>query len=81
MIVPLSRIQFLTIPLEWFVGKYVKLGFPAGDAKEHCWVEVTGTKEEELIGRLDNTPVIALDWKGGAILTFNRGEIEEVLED
>tara|TARA_Y100000310_G_scaffold323991_1_gene385216 strand:+ start:758 stop:1057 length:300 start_codon:yes stop_codon:yes gene_type:complete len=68
------------LPLEYFIGKFVKLGFPSPRGTEHMWLEVKGlatNMSEELIGTLDNDPVHA-DFVCGDEIAFNRDEIEDV---
>ena len=48
---------FRSLPLGWFVGKFVKTTFrtrPRG--KEHMWVKITGHKYGKLHGTLANEP-------------------------
>ena len=84
-------------PVDWFIGKHVKLGFSVpqeiidqgGPKKEHMWVKVTrGVQEdepqvgEELVGTLDNDPSYATDWTCGDTIGFRRDEVEvAILED
>lgn len=82
---PKPQAIYLSLPAKWFLGKYVKLGFPTGeeDRKEHCWVLVDGLTDEEdqeLVGVLNNDPIIATDWHCGDRLSFRRDEIEDVLD-
>lgn len=82
-------------PLESFVGKYVKLGFPVipcpEDAppqiknmwppfghKEHMWVMVEKVENGELVGKVNNDPVFALEYPDGTQVAFSRDEIEMV---
>jgi hypothetical protein len=77
-----------------FVGKYVKLGFPAVhphsgvSTTEHMWVKVTQQVQpgvyqtgEELVGTLDNDPIYVTECQCGDEVAFKVDEIEEVLED
>ncbi len=69
-----------------FVGKHVKLGFPAKDqgrsTTEHMWVRVTklyeGTENEQLEGTIDNDPVLDCAYKDGDTIAFSVKEIEDV---
>ena len=81
---PKPNAIYLALPPKWFLGKYVKLGFPTEDEKkEHCWVLVDGLTDknnQELVGVLDNDPILATEWHCGDRLVFRRDEIEDVLE-
>lgn len=84
-------------PLDWFIGKFVKLGFPVveeivaqgGPNKEHMWVAVEriatedeGPNGEELVGKVNNDPVFATDWPCDSEVAFKRDECEmAILED
>lgn len=79
--------HFATLPVEWFIGKFVKLGFPAktpdgGASTEHMWVKVLkphdGDPPEELVGELDNDPVYDVGYVCGDWVGFSRAEIEKV---
>lgn len=69
-----------------FIGKYVKLGFPAknpatgADTTEHMWVKVDGKYEgeenEELIGTLNNDPILICEYQCGSQVAFKVAEIE-----
>lgn len=85
--------KFAKLPLESFVGKYVKLGFEGkrSDGKktvEHMWVKTTGVHNDkdcdhgdaELVGILDNTPITEMDYAHGDVVGFKREEIEDILE-
>lgn len=51
---------YLKVPLEKFIGKYIKVGFPITDERsEFMWVMVKEiTKEDNLRGLLSNDPMI-----------------------
>lgn len=71
-----------------FIGRYVKLGFPARfpdtgkDTTEHMWVLVEGRYEgkedEELIGTLNNDPILICAYQSGSLVAFKVVEIEEL---
>src|SRR5687767_2530133 len=69
---------------EFFIGKFVKKGFhgnkPDEDLIEHMWVEVTEVKNGELVGKLNNDPIIVRSLKCDDIVTVKLEEIEEILE-
>jgi hypothetical protein len=78
--------MFLALDPKWFVGRYVKLGFPIPGnedlRKEHMWVRVNETTDkegQELVGVLDNDPTATPDWKIGDVVAFRREEIEDVI--
>jgi hypothetical protein len=77
--------KFLEHPPEWFIGKFVKLGFPANDGscgKEHMWLKVHGLGDmdkNELVGELNNQPITTGEYALGDDVAFNRSEIEEVM--
>jgi len=76
-----------------FIDKQVKLGFdntdPSGKPKkEHMWVKVLRVAEagefptgEELVGALNNDPVLQCEYQCGDTLAFKVSEIEEVYEE
>lgn len=76
------------------LGEMVKLGFPAThpitgkETIEHMWVEVhtviqPGTYQtgEELIGTLNNDPVLNCEYEIGDEVAFKLEEIEDVYID
>lgn len=83
------------IPIEAFIGNFVKLGFEISEESrkisitkfgrcpttEHMWVLVTskGTEGHELRGEVNNDPIHAIDWPCGTLLEFDRSEIEQFL--
>lgn len=71
--------QFFKKPLDWFVGKNCKLGFPTGRTEapflEFMWVYVTGSDEGSLIGKLNNDPLFVEEYKDGDGVAFDRDEI------
>ena len=71
--------QYLDKPLQWFVGKNCKLGFPTGRKEapflEFMWVYVTGHQDNELTGRLNNDPAFVTDYVDGDGVGFERNEI------
>ncbi len=64
-----------------FLGKYVKLGFPARNSGvvEHMWVKVEEVTDKELIGTLDNDPIKDVGYLHGDALAFELHEIEDVM--
>ena len=81
---PKPNPKFASMPTNYFIGKYCKLGFPVpegcGPTHEHMWIKVTGPgKEKELRGNLDNTPFYLDDICLGEKVEFDRNEIEDVL--
>lgn len=75
-----------------FVGRTVKLGFPAeapdgSHTHEHMWVRVTGTalidihKDQDLIGVLSNDPVLKCDYTCGDEVAFKVDEIEAIYSE
>ena len=66
-------------PLEWFVGRAVKMAFgSAGGSAEHMWVAVTGVEGDRLVGELDNDPVGVPQLKCGDRVELGRGQVEAV---
>lgn len=76
-----------------FVGKIVKLGFPATnplsqkETLEHMWVRVDslvqpGTYDsgEELVGTLDNDPILDCEYACGDEVAFKVEEIEDAVD-
>jgi hypothetical protein len=77
--------QYFDKPLEWFVGKYCKLGFPTGRLEppftEFMWVFVTVQKQNFLFGKLDNDPLFVEEYKDGDVVAFERNEICAVVNE
>lgn len=69
------------VPLERFVGRYVKKGFTEGSKTEHMWVKVTGFNDQSgtLLGELANDPFEVTHIKAGDEVVVQRMEIEDVL--
>lgn len=67
-----------------FVGKHVKLGFPARDPRtmkkttEHMWVEVQEVTPEGLKGTVNNDPIMVTQYICGTEILFTVDEIEDV---
>ena len=71
-----------------FIGKYVKLGFPVRDpmtgkeTTDHMWVAVEGRYEgkedKDLIGTLNNDPILVCEYQCGALVAFKVTEIEQL---
>jgi len=66
---------------EDLIGAFVKLAFLAArDRREYMWVMVQGVGEQEdLLGELNNDPVVATAWTCGDKLEFMMDEIIEIL--
>ncbi len=70
-----------------FIGKHVKLGFPATDPRngrqttEHMWVKVEGLHEMGLQGTVNNDPILNCEYKDGSGVAFGVEEIEAVYGD
>lgn len=80
---PTPKEEYKHLPLEFYIGKHVKLAFPVSNAKgithEHMWVKVIGLgKKEELMGYIDNDPIYA-DFQYKEHIEFMREEIEDLL--
>lgn len=84
---PKPNAAFAELPVEFYYGKFVKLGFPAVNpitgvsGTEHMWVKVLGpalAPPEELLGELHNSPVMVTDYEHGDRVAFSRSEIEMV---
>lgn len=74
------------IPLKKYVGKFVKVAFPAIDLQgkrttEHMWLKVHSTEKGKLVGVLDNIPIFKTEVKYGDTVRVKRSEIEEMLND
>lgn len=67
--------------LQSFVGRHVKLAFPATDGvgEEHMWVKVTHVLGHELVGWLDNDPVLDVGLVEGDTVAFLPTSIEAVV--
>ena len=69
-----------------FVGKFVKKGFDVQHPEtnqpmtEHMWVKVTGVKNGDLVGELNNDPVGFTPLKCDDVVTVKLSEIEECLD-
>lgn len=68
--------------IEKWIGKVVKKGFPQfrdGPVdQEFMWLEVTGVRDGELVGRLSNVPVQATYLSHGDEVVFSEDEIVAV---
>jgi hypothetical protein len=83
---PKSNPRWLKKKPEWFVGRYVKIAFPAVNPAsghktfEHMWVQVLETREDgRLAGRLANAPVFRVRVNIGDWVDFGLDRIEDVL--
>lgn len=72
--------MFFDLALTSLIGKYCKLAFPHHDGRnEYMWVQVTDLgQQDELVGNLNNDPVI-VDLECGDIIEFNRNEIIDII--
>lgn len=72
--------QYANKPLQFFVGKYVKIKFTAtsGD-REYMWVAVAEIDGDNLKGTLNNDPVVCTNLKDGDPVILKRDQIIEVL--
>lgn len=66
-----------------FVGKLVKLGFPAKRSNghetiEHMWVKVEKLQDDQLVGTLENDPFLECEYQYGDGVLFQVEEIEDV---
>jgi len=67
-------------------GDFAKIAFEeksdVREAQEHMWVEIRGRHENgvDFIGKLDNDPIMVTNVKCGAMVTFNRSEVQEVIK-
>ena len=82
---PKPQPQFLEKPLEWFVGKFVKKGFPAvspegRETQEHMWVKIESIQNGRLRGKLNNDPVYKMDLMSGDTVLVDPSEVEDVCE-
>lgn len=66
-------------PLEWFIGRCVKMPFQSADSHvEHMWVQIIQRLGDNLLGTLDNNPVVVDGMKRGDPVIVKRVEIEAV---
>lgn len=66
-------------PLDWFIGRCVKIAFQSADSRpEHMWVQVTGRDGHNLVGILDNDPVVVTHLRCGDRIVLSRVQIEAV---
>lgn len=66
-------------PLEWFVGRVVKMSFQSADSMpEHMWVKVTDVEGHNLVGVLDNDPVVVTHLQCGDRIVLSRVQVEAV---
>jgi hypothetical protein len=76
---------YALVPPAWFLGRYVKLGFPCldcTDTLEHLWVYVVATQpDQSLQGLIDNDPEHRIGAVCGDTVHFTRDEIERVWQD
>lgn len=85
--------QYLNWPLEKFVGGFVKVAFeglaPDGsERQEHMWVEVESIERARvkrrqinrcLKGKLNNDPVLRMQYEFGSTVFVYREEIEDFM--
>lgn len=72
--------QWTHKPLEWFVGRAVKMAFQSAEsAVESMWVKVTDVEADNLVGTLDNDPVCVYHLTFGDRVVLNRTQIENVV--
>jgi hypothetical protein len=73
-----------------FVGKLIKLGFPAinprtlNETTEHMWVKVNRLcteGEEQLVGTLENDPFLICEYENGDEVAFKVEEIEDIIAE
>lgn len=48
--------------------------------KEHIWVVVKSISNNEIIGNINNIPVIVTNWKLGDEIIFKRSDISDIFE-
>lgn len=77
--------KFKKMPIQFFLGKYVKKAFPGitpggKTSLEHMWVRVMMANKSTLIGVLDNHPIYDMDIKRGSTVKVRRNEIEQVYD-
>lgn len=76
--------KFSKLPLESFIGKYVKKAFDVilngRLTQEHMWVKVKRVEKEYLVGVLDNDPHGKINLKCGDSTRVQLDEIEAVLD-
>lgn len=74
--------KYNKIPLIFFVGKYVKTKFTAldGGNNEYMWSEITGVDGNNLVGKLNNDPVICTHLKDGDTVAVTRDQIIEATD-
>lgn len=66
-------------PLEWFVGRCVKMAFQSAESGvEHMWVNITHVEGDNLVGSLDNHPVLVTHVGYGDRVVLSRVQIEAV---
>jgi hypothetical protein len=63
-------------PLDYFVGRIVKKAFTARDGRlEAMWVVIEAVREDRLVGKLDNDPLVVDHLKGGDTVAVEPAEI------
>lgn len=62
-------------PMEWFVGRLVKKAFPAVSGGEFMWVKVTHVEGEDLVGTLDNEPLMVEDIAYGDVVKLRKHQV------
>lgn len=73
--------KYANLPLEWFIGRNVKLAFQSRDSRvEHMWVTILGIEGHDLVGRLANYPVDVSHLTNGDRVVLNRTQIERCEE-
>ena len=63
---------------EIMLASHVKARFSDGGYGEHMWIKVTKVEENEVIGTLDNKPVIVISPRYGDSVAVPFSEIKDI---
>jgi uncharacterized protein YegJ (DUF2314 family) len=74
---------FSDVSPESLLGRYVKTQFKSESGKiEHMWVRVLRvdfTDPHAIVGKIDNDPVVAIQYKYGQLVSVKTCQIEQIL--
>lgn len=75
------KVKYTFLPPDYFIGKYVKIGFTSDSGKrEYMWVRISSHNDYTLIGQLWNDPIFCTNMKFKDELQLTRDQIIDVEE-
>lgn len=80
-IVHAPKVKYTFLPPDYFIGKYVKIGFTSDSGKrEYMWVKISSYNGDTLIGQLWNDPIFCTNMKFKDAVQLTRDQIIDVEE-